>query len=402
MGLVRCLRSYMPDVEITLLTIEISKDQKFEEKVGVKLLRHPWSGPPRKYSGVIAAFRIFLEFWRCSMYRIAGIFNKRIKKPYDQYDIFIDGTLDQFNDADSGWRSSVVGLLNIFFEWGIFRKPTATVPNDIGPFTTKYTRWLARVILSRLDIVALRNKASYEYCEQLGLNKQRIYLTGDMAFLLEPVPEQKVKLMLQEEGVIEDLTPLIGFSANLTEMVSYSFAESMPEMERARKYIWLMASLINYVKHKLNGEVCIIPHDVNDIKLSLMIYEQLDNKTGVNLLRGEYLPDEIKGIISNCDIFISCRLHAAIAATSKGVPTLSIAYSAKYYRIIGEALGQGEYIVDIRNREPKELLVELKSKIDSLWENRDKVRLVLKERVKTVQYQAMLYGKIIKELMERK
>ena len=113
-----------------------------------------------------------------------------------------------------------------------------------------------------------------------------------------------------------------------------------------------------------------------------------------------YLPDEIKGIIGSCDMFIGCRMHSTIASTSQGIPTITIACADKFYRIIGKTMGQEEYIVDIRNQSVDELLAEMKSKLDSLWENRAKVNEELRERVKIAQQQAMLYGKLIKELVE--
>ena len=93
-------------------------------------------------------------------------------------------------------------------------------------------------------------------------------------------------------------------------------------------------------------------------------------------------------------------MHATIASTSLGVPTIAIAYGDKYYHIIGDTMGQEEYIVDVREPSYDALLSELKSKIDALWENRDKVRGTLKERARIAEQAALSYGRLIQELVE--
>jgi len=187
----------------------------------------------------------------------------------------------------------------------------------------------------------------------------------------------------------------------------------METEERQRKYIELMAAMIDYVVDSLGATACFIPHVTgsaqwsehhsehnNDREVCSRIYEQMRNKQAVGLLRGNYLPDEIKGVIGSCDMFIGCRMHATIASTSLGIPTIAIAYGDKFYRIIGKTMGQEAYIVDIRTPSFDELLAELKSKLDSLWANRERVSQELKEKAKIAEEQALLYGKLIKELVE--
>jgi hypothetical protein len=83
-----------------------------------------------------------------------------------------------------------------------------------------------------------------------------------------------------------------------------------------------------------------------------------------------------------------------------GVPTLAIADTGKFIRTFGGTMQQEQYVVDIRNWKPDEHLVDLKSKLISLWENREKVREVLKGRTQVAQSQALLYGQLIEQLVK--
>ena len=408
MGLIKSLRSYMPDVEIILLSSQPDKYREFAKKLGIELRPHPWAGAWK--SGWLAlashTFLISFDFCRCFLCRLAGRLDKRVKTPYEQYDVVIDSNEDNLDEPAYGSRAIIMSLFPTLLEWAIFRRPMATTPTDVGPFTTRRTRWLARFVLNRVGVLALREEVSYDYCQQLGLSKPKICLTGEAAFLLEPAPQEKVELILQQEGItkIKGDKPFIGFSPNWLEMELFAFSNSISSEERAGKYVKLMAAMIDYIVDRLNATVCFIPHVTSggsdDREVCYRIYEQVKSKQAVGVLRGKYLPDEIKGVIGSCDMFIGCRMHSAIAATSQGVPTVAIAYADKFYRIIGNTMGQEKYIVDIRTPSFDELLGELKLKLDSLWENRDKVATELTERAKIAQQQVLLYGKMVKELVE--
>jgi len=49
----------------------------------------------------------------------------------------------------------------------------------------------------------------------------------------------------------------------------------------------------------------------------------------IQMIKGEYSSEELKGIISCFDLFIGARMHSVIAALSMSVPALAIAYIPK-------------------------------------------------------------------------
>ena len=77
------------------------------------------------------------------------------------------------------------------------------------------------------------------------------------------------------------------------------------------------------------------------------------------------------------------------------VPTVAIAYSDKTHGIIGEMLGYEAYVLDIRDLSYDRLI----SKINDAWENRDKIRKELDVKIPLVKENAMLNGKLVKDVL---
>jgi polysaccharide pyruvyl transferase WcaK-like protein len=403
MGLIKSIRAYVPGAEITILGYK-PRYKKFESLLGINIRKHPWnSGMPGFLGYVGAACWCFSDFCYCSFLRLIGKINKRIKTPYDQYDIVIDSNEDSLDEVH-GKINVTLSLLETFLEWAVFRRPMITTPTDVRIISNPFNRWFSRYTLNRLDIIALRDKRSYERCLQLGINKPQITYTGDAAFLLEPASTERAQQILHEEHITIKRHPFIGFSPNFVEMYYIAFSNNMLREDRANKYVDLMANLLDYIVEKYQAFICFIPHvkstDMDDRITANKIFDKVKHHESMMILKGDYLPSEIKGVISCCDLVISGRMHPCIAATSQGIPALAIAYVDKFVRIIGEIMGQEKYIVDIRNRDPKDLLPDLKSKFDLLWAERENIHRYLLKRVEPVQKQAMLYGKLIKELAE--
>ncbi|MEM2129890.1 MAG: polysaccharide pyruvyl transferase family protein, partial [Candidatus Bathyarchaeia archaeon] len=113
-------------------------------------------------------------------------------------------------------------------------------------------------------------------------------------------------------------------------------------------------------------------------------------------------PDEIKGIIGSCDMFIGCRMHAVIASLSMYVPTLAIGYGTKFMGVVGQMLNQEEWLIQIEHFSFEEILALLKAKIDCLWEKRIIVRNNLSKTVLSVKALALSNCDVIKNFLENK
>ena len=126
-------------------------------------------------------------------------------------------------------------------------------------------------------------------------------------------------------------------------------------------------------------------------------------KYRVRLIRGEYTADELKGIISRCDLFISAKFHPLVASTSVGVPSVGLVgyHKYKFHGVIGKMMGQEEYLINMDEFDDYDTIQTLlESKVCHAWKNRDSVREKLTEKAGLAKELALLNGVFIKHLTE--
>ncbi len=319
---------------------------------------------------------------------------------YLSSDIIIDLGADNFSDV-YGVKSTVVSFFNILPAI-LLKKPIILLGESIGPFNYFFTRLIAKFVLNNVDLIVVRESVSLDYLKSIGV-KKRIFLTADPAFLLKPTSNVKVEEILLKERVPGGY-PLVGVNIN-----PYVLKKAFPGIKEINRkyeeYVKVMAEILDYLTEKFGFKVLFVPHiigpgEANDERvIAEKVYSNVKNKDNVFLIRGEYLPSDIKGVIGRCELFISSRLHPLIAATSTNVPSIGLAYSHKYHGVIGRTLGF-DYIIDLRKHNPDELLLLLKQKIDFLWNNREKIRRELSENIPKIKEYALTNFKLVKKFVE--
>lgn len=351
-------------------------------------------------SSITVSLKFFIYLGSCFIYRLLGWniipLNSGLQK-YIESDIIVSQGSDILTTI-YGTKPFIISLNSILFAL-ILNKPVMIYANSIGPFEGRLNLLYAKFILNRVNLITVREKISEMYLHSIGINRAKIFLTADAAFLLDPAQPQTINQIFLKEGIFLDNKPLIGIS--ISQLISrYSRSENFAESYNT--YIHLMADLVNYLTDKLEATVIFIPHvlgpdqEIDDRIIGNKIYEIVKKKNKVVPINNEYTPAELKGIIGKCDLFIGSRMHATVASTSMHVPTVAIAYSHKTYGIIGEMLGQEKYICDIKNLD----FDILKSKVNDVWQNRTEIKRDLVSKVETVKERARLNGKLAKELMD--
>jgi polysaccharide pyruvyl transferase WcaK-like protein len=255
---------------------------------------------------------------------------------------------------------------------------------------------LARFCLNRADLIVVREDVSLSFLKKIGVDNPHTYLAAEIAFLLKPAPPEKVHEMLLKEGINEkNAHPLIGIGTNA---LVYRAFKSKNE-----SYVAFMAKIADYLVKKMNAQIVLISHVIippkydpyDDRYLARKIYQTAKNKNRIRLIEGDYSPEELKGLIGKCDLFIGTRMHTNIAATSMRVPTIALGWSHKYYGIM-KMLCQEKYVCDARAANLNELVL----KISDAWHNRDEIRKRLTSRTAELEKSALNSGKLVKRLLE--
>lgn len=321
--------------------------------------------------------------------KFGRLLNDRYLKEYYDADLIIDLSGDSFSDKK---LMPIINILGIFIGI-VLDKPIIYFSQSIGPFNKWWTIPLARFCLNSADLIIVREEITKNYLENTLKIISPIYLTADCAFLL---PYEYV-----------DITTLLDKSLGKHSLVGISASALLDSLHEY--YIELMAHFIDHIIEKLDVMIIFIPHVISPIHSIISydidqklddritgkkIYDLLKYKENIILIDRDYTPGKLKGLIKLCDIFIGGRMHANIAALSCCVPTMTMAWSHKYYGIM-RSLGQEKYICDIDTVN----IEELESKLDSLWTNRENVYEELRSKMEQQKELALFSGKLVKDLL---
>jgi polysaccharide pyruvyl transferase WcaK-like protein len=402
-GCINSIKASIPDAKITIWSIRAKEDAIWKQ-YDVTVVQHPWF--KKRKSNLLTLFtgfwNILFDYFRCSVSRIFK------KCDYDKFDIIIDTNMDGFNEREYGLPYLVQSLAFTLLARYIVKKPIILVPASIGPFKTHIAKFLTKFVLGKIDIVTVRGTVSEQYLSTLKFKSAPVYLSADLGFLLPPCSLENARELLSSNGISLNSKPLIGLSPSI-ELSAWSFPDIPDKKVKHKKYVELMAWVTDYLIENFHVQVCFVPHvmaRVSDEKsddnlATQQIVQQVTNKSSVVIFPDWYSPEELKGIIGSLDMLVSCRMHAAIASTSMSVPTVVLAYGAKYEDVIGGTMGQQDYIVHVENCFNK-VLAELKNRIDRAWSNREIIRGDLVKRGETAREQAIFFGKLARQLIETK
>jgi colanic acid/amylovoran biosynthesis protein len=295
------------------------------------------------------------------------------------------------------------GNLNIFLGSiliGILlRKPVIILGDSIGPFTTKANKRFAKAVLNNVEVIITRDRNSVDNLHKLSIYKPKIFATADLAFTLEPSSRERLLLMLHSENLEKMKMPMIVVSISAL-IARYSFSK-VPENLKVDQLITAMASIVRYYREKLGASFVFINHvneEGNDDRtISRQIVNSLDDRRDVFVMQSEHEHEDFKAFLAEyADLFIGARMHANIAAVSVGVPTIALAYSQKTYGVLGTMFGISDFVVDVRQAPDGAFLFEeMISKIDMLWNCRDKVRKELARRMVEVKEKAWTNAEIL-------
>ena len=321
-------------------------------------------------------------------------------REYSRADIIICMYGDGFTD-----RTAISTIFHSFsiLLGTILRKPVILYPQSIGPFKTKNRLLLARFALNRARSITARESITKNYLQKIGVNKPPIYLTADMAFILQPAPYERVEEIFLKEGISKDNNLLIGM--NISQLINYRSKNSNVKYD----YIELMAQVTDYLITNLNATIIFIPHSIyqkelmnnrknmeeEDIIAIKEAFAKVKNKHKVATITSNYTSEELKGIIARCDLFVGARMHANIAATSMCVPTIAIAYSIKAPGVM-KMVGLEKYVCDFRTV----TFAELISKIEDMLSNSEKIVEKMTPKIEDLKESVWLNVKVVKDLLD--
>jgi polysaccharide pyruvyl transferase WcaK-like protein len=394
-SLLKNLQSTFPNAEISLMATRDFDVSIYTEKYGFApelFVKHTWfRSKNSQFSSLISSMGpAAWSYLKSVSFNVSSRLGLKAESIYQKYDIVLDLSSDSLNE----YYGIVYPLFSLFqLELiSLCKKKVVVCPASIGPFKSGFMKRLVRRTLSKTDLVIAREQTTLDFLHEIDIPENKLYFAADLAFLFEPISKESAHEIVSSLGLNQMTRPLIGIAPS-SEIYRYCFPEISDAHSKYVEYVKLMAEATDFIIEKLQADVVFIPHFVfpdefvkNDKIASQDIYNQLRNKEHVKLLIDDFRADEVKGVITLCDILVTCRMHAAIAATSSAVPTVALSFGHKFHSVLGKMLGQDKYIVKT-DADYSTVLSNLEETVMSCWNNRllihkelDTARMVVKKK----------------------
>lgn len=260
----------------------------------------------------------------------------------------------------------------------------------VGPIQTRWGRSLTRRILNRTDDILVRDPTSRDILASLGVRPNKMTLTADAAFTLPQAPAERVEEILRAEGVLPSAEPLVAVCPRRWFLFRHRLlpAEYYPRRERevedtGRVTRALVGALDSIVEHHgvrpvfVPSRKSLLPgrdFGQDDDLYSQEIVDAMRHGERAIVLRGDYSPEELKGILCRTDLVISIRMHPAIFATECAVPVVAIPFTRAKGEGLFSLLGLDSYVY-IEDVEAD----TLEKLFDKTWSRREDIRTHLRE-----------------------
>lgn len=280
---------------------------------------------------------------------------------------------DSFSDI-YGLKRFVIASLPVFSVI-LVKGEIVHFPQTYGPFKSRITRSIARVLLRYSSSTIARDSLSRHFASTLAGGNIHVGLSPDVAFSLHPVTPASIETSTGSSR-LDIKGKIVGL--NINGLMFFGGYTGRNQFGLRLDYRRFLLSLLVSLLDVYTDEVFLVPHTFakagdpeSDNEASRLIREELPSglQERVRVVSGDYDQHELKGIIGMCDFFIGSRMHSCIAALSQGIPCVGVAYSMKFKGVF-ESVGMEDWVVD--GRELDEL--QAVARVIELFRMRDHVR----------------------------
>ncbi len=269
-------------------------------------------------------------------------------------DLFISGGGSLIQDVTS--TRSIIYYLSLILISKIFNKKVMVYANGIGPIKKRFNRLLTKQILSKVDLITLRDYISKNTIDKIGVRNNNVIVTADPVYTLQPSDEDRVSNILDKEGISLE-KPLVGVSIR-----NWKNSDNIKDM---------ITQLINYLLNNYSVNVVLIPmHYSEDLGICREISNMVEGSC--YLIENQYSVEEMMGIISNLELIVAMRLHSLVYAATQAVPMIGLVYDPKVKGFMN-SINQ-DSMCDVDELE----IVDLCTKFDKVWKKKDSIKEELK------------------------
>jgi len=232
-----------------------------------------------------------------------------------KHDLLVMGGGSLLQDATS--PRSVFYYLGIVMVAKLYRKPVVFYAQGIGPINKSISKRLIRYIVSKVDVITVRDYESGEDLKRIGVHKTPI-VTADPAVT---IPASSIDLEIGKE-ILSQL--------NLTGQ--RTIAISVRHWKKEDHYKKVLAEVADYFT-KQGWSILFIPMQYPaDVSSSKEIIKLMNHSAYVVDRPLDF--KEIMSLIGNTRLILGMRLHSIIFAAVMNRPFVGISYDPKLDRFV--------------------------------------------------------------------
>ncbi|MGM0501210.1 MAG: polysaccharide pyruvyl transferase CsaB [Bacillota bacterium] len=273
---------------------------------------------------------------------------RAIKAQLNKSDLLISGGGSLLQDVTG--NKTIAYYLGIIVVAKLMRVPVFFCGQGVGPVNNLINQKLIAVVLNRIDLITVRDKDSKKLLQDLGV-KEQIKVTADLVFNLKAAAEKKVQKILEQEQV---------------ELSEHTMVVSVRGWED-NSYVEGVAAVVDKLIAEQGVEVILLPLKYPaDHKITNKLEELLAND--VQVISGNYKPEELIGVIARCDLMLGVRLHSLVFAAVAGVPVAGISYDSKVDSFLAQLGLEAVTAIDNFNQ------AVVYDKLLKIWQNREQQR----------------------------
>jgi polysaccharide pyruvyl transferase WcaK-like protein len=200
----------------------------------------------------------------------------------------------------------------------------------IGPFPSRFSRWCAKFLLERCDIITFRDPESEAMARSFGITTP-IERTGDIAYLNSVSDDARALEICRAERIPVD-QPLLGI--NVTGYFD-AWLRSEERVDDRDAFLRRLAGAIRAARTKAAEPfhpLIVSTHPMDEAVVTRLA----DMVGGSTLTNSRYLSHDIQAVMRRCGLFVGMRFHSLVLSSSVGVPVFGLVYAPKVRGLMRE------------------------------------------------------------------
>lgn len=198
--------------------------------------------------------------------------------------------------------------------------PVMVYAISVGPIEKPESKLLIEKTLNKADLITVRENEAKKILNNIGVNID-IEVTADPALLLQPA--SFTIEMLEKQGLAME-EPIVGFSIR----------EPGPAFRNVNEDIYhaILANAADFIVERFKAQILFIPmekQEHKDLQHSHAVISRMVNAQKTQVLKGEFTPAEILGLMGLMKFAVGMRLHFLIFAAMQKIPFVPLPYASK-------------------------------------------------------------------------